>query len=485
MIYQYDQAIEMPTMNVYDNGLLGAYISSVKDDYQQGLKDYKEFMTKYGDFMSPIQKSVEWWNNNVNAPVFDFIRNASAAGIDMRSPEFRSSLYNLTTRLPYQQMKMQQQSAKMAEQYLQNRAAMQRAGQFDADYEKYLLGGHSLEDWDPITMGMWNRVSPEQLTSLTDFSKKATAGLKPGFIRTENGYDVNGITQQKVEDTIRKSAPDYLNTQSGRYYLDQVAKANGLNLNNAADKQTATNLVLQDAVNRSGAAYEVRNANPYSQMDYQHKLTMEEKEADTERAIRLVQAKYDAKTKADKEKGFGSLFDMANKRGLNGVIYNPANSVNEGITPISNHISVLRQKESSSTTKGNDTSEKQTTESANINTTKYKFNSTRDAGLCLFKVNTDGSSTSHRINMNGNFTFKPTGKLVCRHVIITKDGKRYTEPRYYIAGTLNKSNDNNNNNKTNIQLNGTNIFYLPVVETRHTKTKNNSYDSSDKDEDDE
>jgi len=52
--------------------------------------------------------------------------------------------------------------------------------------------------------------------------------------------------------------------------------------------------------------------------------------------------------------------------------------------------------------------------------------------------------------MNGNFTFKPTGKLVCRHVIITKDGKRYTEPRYYIAGTLNKSNDNNNNNKTNI-----------------------------------
>lgn len=270
MIYQYDSALAAPTMDIYDTGMLKSYIDAVKDDYNRGVAEQKEFMTKYGDFTSPITKDVEWWNNTVNKPVQTFITEAAKSGIDMRSPEFRAALANLTNRMPYGEMNLRKQNAKVGEEYLRGVAELQRAGKYNADFERQQLGGHDIADWDTSTMGAFTRRSPEALVSLTDFAKKSTEGLKPSYLRTsdDGAWDYTGISDEAVRGTIGKDMRDYLESSSGKFHLSQIASQNGLDLNNDVDRSVAENMMLDQAAARAGRAFEVREANPY----YQAKL---------------------------------------------------------------------------------------------------------------------------------------------------------------------------------------------------------------------
>ena len=40
MIYGQDEPVLFPVADLYDSGMMGAYLSAVKDQYQRGLKDY-------------------------------------------------------------------------------------------------------------------------------------------------------------------------------------------------------------------------------------------------------------------------------------------------------------------------------------------------------------------------------------------------------------------------------------------------------------
>lgn len=264
MIYGYDTALDMPTMDVYNTGMLGQYISALKDDYTRGLAEQKEFMTKYGDFSSPIAKDVEWWNNTVNKPIQDFMARSAEAGIDMRSPEFRMALSQLTNRMPYAEMNLRKQYAKNAEEYKKNRDYLIRQGKFNADFERNRLGGHTLEDWDTATMGGWNTTSPEMLTDLTTFAKDATKGLKPSYIRSDGRYDYTGVSDEKVRKTIGDKMQDFLNTPSGQYYLSDIANKRGYDLQTTYGRSMAEKELFDDAVNRSGAAYETKAPNEYT-----------------------------------------------------------------------------------------------------------------------------------------------------------------------------------------------------------------------------
>jgi len=69
------------------------YVNAVYNDYLRGLEDMKEFNKTYGDFMSPIQKDMDWYDKNVTGKVRDFITNAYAQGIDpLRSAEGRAAV---------------------------------------------------------------------------------------------------------------------------------------------------------------------------------------------------------------------------------------------------------------------------------------------------------------------------------------------------------------------------------------------------------
>ena len=55
MIYRYDQPVDMPVPELYDTGIMNAYLNAVKDQYESGEKRMDEYLSKYSDFTSPFQ----------------------------------------------------------------------------------------------------------------------------------------------------------------------------------------------------------------------------------------------------------------------------------------------------------------------------------------------------------------------------------------------------------------------------------------------
>ena len=151
MVYAYDQWAQMPVKDLYDSQVMAMSIAAAKDMYEKGQKRLEDFNTKYGDFMSPIQKDMEWYDKNVTGKVRDTINNLYANGIDpLRSAEGRAAVAQLIYSMPTGDIAKVKQSAEDAKQYLKAKATLQSKGLWNPEYENMILGGKSLENWGTV-----------------------------------------------------------------------------------------------------------------------------------------------------------------------------------------------------------------------------------------------------------------------------------------------------------------------------------------------
>ena len=235
MIYGQDSPIAFPVADLYDTGVMQMYLNAVRDQYQQGLKDYENFVAKYGDFTSPISKDVEYWNDRVMGPTVDLIDAMYAQGIDpMRNQEARSMIQRSVRSVPYGWINKAKQRKAAAEEYVKNRAALQRAGKWSPEFESYILGGKSLETWDPEVDGDWTRTSPTEYETLQSFVHPSFKDLKPHMLSKEEveskGYkydprnDYKGITKADMERSMRSALPGLIGSEKYGFFKDQARK---------------------------------------------------------------------------------------------------------------------------------------------------------------------------------------------------------------------------------------------------------------------
>ena len=244
MIYGQDSPVAFPVADLYDTGVMQMYLNAVRDQYQQGLKDYENFVAKYGDFTSPISKDVEYWNDRVMGPTVDLINAMYAQGIDpMRNQEARSMIQRSVRSVPYGWINKAKQRKAAAEEYVKNRAALQRAGKWSPEFESYILGGKSLETWDPEVDGDWTRTSPTEYETLQSFVHPSFKDIKPHMlteaeVRDKIGtydprYDYKGITKADMERSMRSALPGLIGNEKYGFFKDQARKE--LMLEHAAD----------------------------------------------------------------------------------------------------------------------------------------------------------------------------------------------------------------------------------------------------------
>lgn len=224
MIYGQDEPVLFPVADLYDSGMMGAYLSAVKDQYQRGLKDYDDFVSKYGDFASPIQKDVEYWNNNTMGPLADAVNQMYANGIDpTRSPEARAVLSRMMRNIPYAKLANIRQSAAIANEYLKNRGSMAAKGLYNDDYERWILkqnGMPDFEHWDSSVNGAWTRTSPNEYQDLNTVTKPWYDQMEKGYLYTDDaGYEWWGNTPDDVRKIAATHLPD-LTTEYWQYQRD-------------------------------------------------------------------------------------------------------------------------------------------------------------------------------------------------------------------------------------------------------------------------
>lgn len=234
----FDPTMANMVLNAQNN-----YIQAMKDDYLRGREDLKEFNKNFGDFFSPIQKDMEWYDQNVTGATRDLINNLYAQGIDpLRSVEGRAAISRWVNNMPTGKINQLKQSAADANEYLKNMAALEAAGNYDPDLEKFATKGKMLDKWDTIRNGIWTRRSPLEAKSLKDLTEKSFNNRTPLELTKEDvesfagvKYDPNaqytGFAKRHLKDIADKIAPGLYGTPYFDYYRDLAKRrliANGI-----------------------------------------------------------------------------------------------------------------------------------------------------------------------------------------------------------------------------------------------------------------
>lgn len=284
----------MPTADLYDTGMMREYINNVKEQYQQGLKDYEEFMTKYGDFTSPIAADVEYVDNNTMKPMEDLVDSLYAQGIDpLRSPEARALIAQARHKVPYAEIAKRKMSAAAAEQYMKAAGEAAAKGQYSQPLED--MFGRNLANWDTSKNGMWTSTAPTQFKDLNSLTEAWFDKLEPSDLGTtaDGRYRRVGISEKALNNSMATQLPGFLGTELGKYYYDQAKNAVAAEGGDPTDDTAVMNRLKHDIVTANNEKLNVKLvADPYATAAYSAKLQAAQAEAAAKRASALADKKH-------------------------------------------------------------------------------------------------------------------------------------------------------------------------------------------------
>ena len=230
MIYANDQWIQLPTKDIYDTQMMLAAINTAKDMYEKGQQEIKDFKKEYGDFLTPIQKDADWYNKNVTGKVRDTVNYLYANGIDpLRSAEGRAAISRIINTMPVGEINMLRQSAENAAMFNKAKLELQAKGLYNPMLEQY--DGVSMDSYDTLKDGVWNRMSPTPYQNMAAFTKDYFDNIKP-FSRSafKNGvnYTTKEINEQDLHNIADAHFNDLVNTPQGQLmYKMYIDKSNG------------------------------------------------------------------------------------------------------------------------------------------------------------------------------------------------------------------------------------------------------------------
>lgn len=226
MIGMYDEPVAMPIIDLLDSNMMSQYISAAREQYNQAVQDQKEFAKEFGELYGP--------NANINKQFYEQTRGAVNKGLDylyqngidpLRSAEGRAYIAKIIRERPYAEianLKAQNESMKTYQRY---RAEAMRNGTYDPDFEKFVLGGKTLESWDPSTDGMWTKEAPSKYSSLKDWTSNLFDNMQLEYddeaTKKAGGmYQVYSKSPKKMQQILDSNIKDMSKSELGRYYLN-------------------------------------------------------------------------------------------------------------------------------------------------------------------------------------------------------------------------------------------------------------------------
>lgn len=257
-------------------------ISAAKDMYEKGQKQIDDFYTKYGDFISPIQKDMDWYAQNVTGKASDFINQLYANGVDpLRSAEGRAAVAQLVRSMPIGDIAKLRQSAEVAKEYVKNYGTLEAAGKLDPEFERFMMNGQSLQDWSTLGgNGIWGRYSPSEYKTLQEYVHPTFAEIKPHMMSEQEVkdrgynydpmYEYTGVSRADMERSMGDWIPGVRNEGIYRYYREQAKQdliRRGVSnpTEDQIDRQFVNNAITADSQMMTPLT---REANPFKLDDY-------------------------------------------------------------------------------------------------------------------------------------------------------------------------------------------------------------------------
>lgn len=222
----YDEPVAVPIIDLLDSNMMSQYISAAREQYNQAVQEQKDFAKEFGELYGP--------NANINKQFYDITKGAVNKGLDylyqngidpLRSAEGRAYIAKIIRERPYAEianLKAQNESMKTYQRY---KAEAMRNGTYDPDFEKFVLGGRTLETWDPSTDGMWTREAPSKYSSLKDWTSNLFDNMQLEYddeaTKKAGGmYQIYSKSDKKMKQILDSNIKDMAKSELGRYYLN-------------------------------------------------------------------------------------------------------------------------------------------------------------------------------------------------------------------------------------------------------------------------
>lgn len=277
----YETPVEMPSMGIYNTDLMKMYIAGVKDQYEKGQEEMKDFMKLYGDFYSPIAGDTQRYNDMTVGGARDMINQMLANGIDpYKSPEARAAISRYIDSVPTGMLNAMKQNAENRKKYDEAVAQARLAGKLDPEYETWALKQAGLDNFSTIgpngEIRTWDRLAPEIASDMTTvatpyFDKfKKDEKLKSDI----TGYTKWGVSDENQKQAIDSAVEHLGDTSWGRYKIAQANEQAAAILgpaSTAEERNALANKLIRDQVYGVATQYfqPKYEVDPYYKSDYE------------------------------------------------------------------------------------------------------------------------------------------------------------------------------------------------------------------------
>lgn len=306
MIYGQDDPMLFPVADLYDSGMMNMYINAAREQYNQNREDMKDFMKTYGDFISPISADMDWVDQQTRGRINDALNYLQQNGIDpLRSAEGRAIIQRVIRDTPTAGINARRQSAENAKEYLKNKAALERQGLYNPNFESYRLGGNTINNWNTGDNGIWQETSPFEYKDLNQYTGHIFDKMEDEFISSDGIYDYTGVSRERRNQALTQQIGGLLGTPLGRFHYEN-SRANAAAILGREPTEEEVLKQFKDDILTATVEYERRNRKENPEYARQREFYYDDKldAAKTARDINAYRQK--AAIKAQYEGGSGS-----------------------------------------------------------------------------------------------------------------------------------------------------------------------------------
>lgn len=228
MIYGADRIVQMPVMQLYDTGLMQQAVQNARYMYEKAEKRMDDFYKEYDNFVTPIQRDQDWYNENVINRFRRGIDELYANGEDpLRTASGRAKLAQLARSIDVGAVNKLRTSAQNANEFLKERARLEAQGLYNPLLAKY--DGPDINSYSTLESGAWDKMSPTKMVDMATFGNPYYEGLKANRKKiSKNGkdYNVEEISMADLRNIADAKFNELVSTPQGslmyKYYMDQT-----------------------------------------------------------------------------------------------------------------------------------------------------------------------------------------------------------------------------------------------------------------------
>lgn len=323
MIYGADRIVQMPVMQLYDTGLMQQAINNARYMYDKAEKRMDDFYKEYDNFVTPIQKDQDWYNENVIGRFRRGIDELYANGEDpLRTATGRAKLAQLARSIDVGTVNKLRSSRDAANKYIEARGALEAAGRYNKDLEERFLG-YDLSGWDTMSNGVWSRTAPTEMKTLKDLTEGwynsrtardlTKADLQAAGIPYDPRYQYSGYLDSDILNVARGNTPGWNDSVYSQYYRDLAKRQlNAMGVDNPTQQQVES--VLQRNIADANQEWLI---NPTKRVD---EFALEARRHANAVAMERLRYKHDMDVAGIKAAGKGTTGDPRYSATMNMVV---------------------------------------------------------------------------------------------------------------------------------------------------------------------